>query len=261
VTDAPGHLGLDALADVLAGGRDDAHLRSCLPCTDRLAELAAADASVTAALGALPPPPLPDGLSERLAQALRDERRREQDVVRPLRRRRAAWLPTAAASAALVLAGAVGYALLDPSGTASQEVSTSAAGGAQDEGSSLPESAAGLAVPRLGTGTDWADEAVRPAAVSRLLDPADPFAGSSSAVPSGDRLDRLRDPAALAACLANLPGGGAEVLAVDYAQYAGAPAVAVVQPDAADRVRLTVVGSGCSAADPELLTSTTLPRR
>ncbi len=68
MTDSPGHLDLDALADVLAGERDDAHLRTCPPCTDRLAELAAADASVTAALGALPPPPLPDGLSERLAQ-------------------------------------------------------------------------------------------------------------------------------------------------------------------------------------------------
>ena len=67
-----GHLDLDALADVLAGERDDAHLRTCRHCTDRLGELAAADASVAGALGALPAPPLPDGLSARLAQALQE---------------------------------------------------------------------------------------------------------------------------------------------------------------------------------------------
>jgi hypothetical protein len=50
------------------------------------------------------------------------------------------------------------------------------------------------------------------------------------------------------------------VLAVDYAQYAGAPAVAVVQPADAGTVTVTVVGSGCSAADPEVLSEVRLPR-
>ena len=37
MTDPSGHLDLDALADVLAGERDDAHLPTCRSCADRLA--------------------------------------------------------------------------------------------------------------------------------------------------------------------------------------------------------------------------------
>ncbi len=259
MTDSPGHLDLDALADVLAGERDDAHLRTCPPCTDRLAELSAADASTTAALAALPAPPLPAGLSARLTRALQEERRRELATVRPLRRRPPAWLPAAAASVVLALAGAVGWSLLDLPGRGGQEAASIHAGGGQDTASE-PEAATGLAVPRTGTATDWADEASRPAALSRLLGATGPPASSATAGPSGEGLDRLRDPAALAACLAGLPGGGDDVLAVDYAQYGGAPAVAIVQPDGPDLVQVTVVGSGCSAAEPEILTGLSLPR-
>ena len=255
MTDPSGHLDLDALADVLAGERDAAHLRTCRPCADRLAELAAADVTVSAALGALPPPPLPDGLPARLARAVQEERRRELAVVRPLRRRRApAWLPAAAASAALVMAGAVGWSVLDPSAgqdSADTTASEAGGGGGQEAG---PEAASGLALPSATT--DWADEAARPAALARLLAPAD----RTAAPPAGDGLDRLRDPAALAACLAALPGGGEDVLAVDYAQHAGAPAVAVVRPADPGSVEVTVVGSGCSAGDPDLLDRAVLPR-
>jgi hypothetical protein len=265
VTDPPGHLDLDALADVLAGQRDDPHLRTCRPCTDRLAELAAADTSVSAALAALPPPALPDDLAARLSAAVQDERRRELGVVRPLRRRSPTWLPAAAASVALVLAGGVGWSLLDPSGQG-QDAATSAAestaggggeGGSGDtDDSAVPEAAAELAPPV----TDWADEASRPAAVSQLLAAAGGAADSAPALPRGDELDRLRDPAALAACLANLPAGDADVLAVDYARWAGVPAVAVVQAVDPRLVRVTVVGSSCSATDPALLGGTVLPR-
>jgi len=266
VTDPPGHLDLDALADLLAGERSDAHLRSCEPCSDRLAELAAADASVRAALGSLSAPPLPEGLSGRLATAVQEERRRELAAVRPLRRRAPTWLPAAAASVALVTAGAAGWSLLDLSGPGSQEAATSgaagdtgdetggAAGGGPDP--AAPEAATGLAAPSAPT--DWADEASRTAALTRLLEPSRPPATSAAA--PGDGLDRLRDPAALDACLSGLPGGGADVLAVEHARFAGAPAVAVVRPDRPQRVRLTVVGSGCSAAGPDVLLDTTLPR-
>ena len=259
MTDAPGHLDLDALADVLAGEREDAHLRTCAACSERLAELAAADASVTAALAALPAPPLPPGLSLRLTQAVQQERRRELAAVRPLRRRTPTWLPAVAASVVLVMAGAVGWSLLDLSGQGSTDTAASdAGGGGGQESGAAPEAATGLAVPR--TGTDWADEAARPAALARLLASADPSLGGATAVPSGDGLDRLRDPAALAACLADLPGGDDDVLAVDYAQYAGAPAVAFVQPEDPGTVQVTVVSGDCSAGDPDVLAEVVLPR-
>ena len=218
---------------------------------------------MSAALGALPPLPLPEGLAGRLARAVQQERLRELAVVRPLRRRRApAWLPAAAASAALVMAGAVGWSVLDPS--AGQDSSDSAAseatggGGGQEAAPEAgPEAASGLASPAAAT--DWADEAARSAALARLL-AAGESADSTAAAPSGDGLDRLRDPTALQACLDALPQGGDDVLAVDRAQYAGAPAVAVVQPADGGRVVLTVVGSGCSAVDPDVLDRAVLPR-
>jgi hypothetical protein len=259
VTDPPGHLDLDALADVLADERADAHLRSCRPCRDRLVELTAADASVSAALGALPAPAMPDGLSARLARAMQEERRRELATVRRLRRRPPTWLPAVAASVALVMAVGVGWSLLDLSEQGSQDAATSDAGGGQGT-SSQPEAAAGLAVPSVAAPTDWADEASRTAALTRLLEPTGSSPTSPAAVPSGDGLERLRDPAALAACLTGLPGDGEDVLALDHASFAGAPALAVVQPDGPERVRVTVVGSGCSAVDPDVLLDTTLPR-
>ena len=273
MTDAPGHLDLDALADVLAGARDDAHLDACGPCSDRLAELAAADASVAAALGALPAPPVPDGLSARLARALEDERRQEVASVRPLRRQTPAWLPAVAATVVLVTAGAVGWSVLDPSARTGQDAATSAAGGgsgsteersSDDSGRATDtavesEAATGLAMPRPAA-TDWAEDAARPAALARLLAADDPAASRATAGPPADGLERLRDPAALEACLAGLPGGDPDVLAVDYAQYAGAPAVAVVQPAEPGSVTVTVVGSTCSAADPAVLSELRLPR-
>lgn len=281
MTEAAGHLGLDALADVLAGEHDDAHLRSCGPCRDRLAELVAADAPVRAALGALPAPPLPEGLAARLAAALEDEQRqedrREQErgqqgaPVRPLRRRAPSWLPAVAASAVLVLAGAVGWSVLGLSGQGSQDAATSAAGGgsgtteeSRESGSTAadtaaPEAATGRALPRADTPTDWADEAARPAALARLLEQAD-ASGTSAAAPPDDALARLRDPAALAQCVAALPGGSGDVLAVDYAQYAGVPAVAVVQPQGTGSVTVTVVAGSCSAEDPAVLSTALLPR-
>ena len=264
MTDPSGHLDLDGLADVLAGERDDDHVRSCDLCTDRLAELAGAQDPVTAALAALPAPPLPSGLPLRLTRALQEERRRELAAVRPLRRRQRvpAWLPGVAASVALVTAGGLGWSALDLSG-GSDDSATSAAdgGGSGQESQAAPEAATGLAVPPAGT--DWADPAARPAALSRLLAATDSSAEDStaaSAVPSSDGLERLRDRAALDACLAALPGGGDDVLALDYASYAGAPALAVLQPADPGSVSVTVVGAGCSSDDPDLLDEVVVPR-
>ncbi len=303
MTHPQGHLDLDALADVLAGERDDAHLRSCDRCADRFAELAAADAQVSAALAALPAPPLPAGLSLRLTQAVQAERRQEVASVRTQRRGRPpSWLPAVAASAVLVTAGATGWALLDLSGDSGQDTAASTAagggsgqdrtseesGGADDAadgggdeaasdvaapdaaagsgtspGAASPTAATAFAAPTAATATDWAVEASRPAALARLLGLSDERDASTAddpapVAPAVSGLDRLRDPAALSACLAGLPGE--EVLAVDYASYDGVPALAVVQPDGAARVRVTVVASGCSAADPQVLQTTVVER-
>ena len=77
-------------------------------------------------------------------------------------------------------------------------------------------------------------------------------------------LQRLRDPVAREQCLVALRGDGgpgADPLALDLATYRGSPALAVVQP-AADPARLvlTVVGPGCSTADPDVLLRTTVDR-
>jgi hypothetical protein len=283
VTHPHGHLDLDGLADVLAGEGDEAHVRSCAACADALAELAAADASVTAALAALPEVPLPPGLSLRLTRALQEERRREVAAVRPQRRRAPTWLPAAAASAVLVMAGAAGWSLLGPplqEGSDQAASGTSAdsgrgpeggadgdggggAGGRAEDSATQPEAAAEMALPRPSalptatTPTDWADAAARSSALSRLLDQAGAAGPAPPASTAADGLARLRDPAALAGCIAALPAGG-DVLAVDYALYAGAPAVAVVQPGRPGLVQVTVVGSGCSAADPQVLDRTVL---
>lgn len=70
-------------------------------------------------------------------------------------------------------------------------------------------------------------------------------------------LERLRDPAALADCLAGLPPADVPdpaPVAADLASYRGAPALAVVQDDGRpDSLLLTVVAATCSRADPGVL--------
>jgi len=79
-----------------------------------------------------------------------------------------------------------------------------------------------------------------------------------------DPLARLRDPVALAGCLAVVldPANPAErPLALDYATYRGRPALAIVLPDP-DPARLSVfvVGPACSQADDDLQYFTRVPR-
>jgi hypothetical protein len=85
---------------------------------------------------------------------------------------------------------------------------------------------------------------------------------SDTTVGSADPLARLRDPAALAACLAAVTAQeGAQPLAVDEGTVRGAPALAVVLPDADPGfVQVHVVGPACSAADPATLLRTRVAR-
>ena len=276
---ATGHLDLDALADALAGERDDdPHLRTCPSCADRLAELAAAEVAVVASLATLPEPPLPDGLAERLAAALRAERASSARVV-PLRRRRPpSWLPAVAASLGVVLAGGVGMTLLRGATTGGEDAATSAAGGGAESGSTSPDSADTTSLVPTASGADYADPAQRSAVLPRVLAgtapladrvapeasrpedqdaPALPTPALTGTRPLSGALERLRDPQALADCVAALTPAdatGSAVLALDHGSYRGSPARAVVQPDRdPDRLLLTVVDPGCSAADPRTL--------
>ena len=189
---------------------------------------------------------------------------REATVV-PLddRRRRRAWVPAAAAGLVLAAGGLIGYAVVT-GGQGSVDTST-AAPGAADEAA---ESGGRAGFPTAASGLDYADAAAVTAALPTVLDgtadagrlvaappPAapDPAAAQPPAGSTVDPLARLRDPVALADCLASIldPANPAEQpLALDYATYQGRPALAVFLPDP-DPGRLSVflVGPACSRAD------------
>lgn len=274
------HLDLDALADVLAGEArtaETAHLGACASCTSRLAELQAAEARVVSVLSTLPPPPVPDDLADRLTAALAGEA--------PLRsgaasvtslpaasRRRRTWMPAAAAAVLLVSGAGIGWSLLGGAGGEDSDADTAAAGG--------PE------VVVSATGTDYADAAAVTAALPGVLAQGEVTtyssldqttaaggAGSSeqmdatarteaeapaAALSAADPLERLRTPEGLTDCLAGLQASPEEApvepLALDYATYAGAPALAVVllDPDPS-KLSVFVVGPACAQADANLL--------
>jgi hypothetical protein len=161
------------------------------------------------------------------------------------------------------MGGLVGWSVLNGSGSDSDDTATSSAqaGAARSAGDGLP---------RSDSGTDYGDDAAVRAALPGVLAgsaaaatmaaplPAPGAAQDSAASASvADPLERLREPAGLASCLAALlPPEEPDVrpLALDYATYAGAPALAVVLPDP-DPAKLSVfvVGPGCSQADDSTL--------
>lgn len=284
---APPHLDLDALADTLAGeGSGADHLASCGSCTSRLAELTAAEARVTAVLATLPPPPMPDGLAERLSAAIAAEaplRAQASTTVTPLpsREPRRRWLPAAAAAVLLASGAGIGYAVLE-------------APGGNDEGAST---AAGADLVLNASGTDYGDEAAVAAVLPQVLQgaaggevsagsvpdtarsesdsadsaAADSGAGGTSQTQSDaaatmqapamafgeDPLARLRTADGLADCLSALvppEEPDLQPLALDYAQFQGAPALAVVLPDPDPaKVSVFVVGPACAQGNEDLL--------
>jgi hypothetical protein len=144
------------------------------------------------------------------------------------------------------------------SGQSESAQSESAQDSARSEASAPSAAADGsagtLAVappPRSATGADYADEQQRAAALPRVLAGPDPAELPRSAGP----LARLRDPAALSACLSAVTAGsGVAPLALDEAVFSGAPALAVVLPssDPAEVV-VHVVGPACDGDDPDTL--------
>lgn len=286
MTETEPHLDLDALADALAGEADDAgsaHLGSCASCTSRLAELQAAEAGVLASLAALPDPPLPDGLAERLSAALAAEPplsqgARSSVTALPQRAPRRRLLPAAAAAVLLVSGAGLGYALVQGgAGDDAADTASEAAGGAAalptsssgtdygDPGAvtaALPAVLSGTAAGTAGTAMDSAAGAAKgqtqgappPADASRMAQLPAPAVAAAPV----DPLVRLRTPEGLDDCLAGvLPPDEPDLqpVALDYAQYQGAPALAIVLPDP-DPAKLSVyvVGPQCAQEDAQVLT-------
>ena len=204
----------------------------------------------------------------------------------PARRRR--WLPAAAAAAVLVLAGALAWPVLQGSGAGGADTAASGGVGGQAESADETAGAPAASAVRNQSGIDYADEAQRDATLPQVLagtatssdalaalpesaraaepvgpEPVGPESdgpaadGPASSSVAADPLARLRDPAALEDCLSALRPAGeddVEPLALDYARFSGAPALAVVLPgDAPDKLALFVVGAGCSSAGEQLL--------
>lgn len=112
--------------------------------------------------------------------------------------------------------------------------------------------APGTPAPR--TSGSLGPRAVAPSAGDQVP-PAEPD------VSAQDPLQRLRDPVAAQACLSALPSGPRVPLALDYASYAGRPAlVAVLPAPVPNAVDVVALGLGCRTGDPQLLSSTRLPR-
>lgn len=285
-SEPPPHLDLDALADVVAGEAGPthaAHLADCASCTSRLHELRAADAGVLASLSALPAPVVPADLADRLSAAFAAEPppvgTAEQPPVHAASvtalpaggvARRRSWLPAAAAAVLVVSGAGLGFSLLQ-GGAGDQNADTASSATGAEAG------AADLGVPLSASGADWSAADVASTALPQVLSGQAPpvelqeqssASGGTSNDDAGplaeDGLAALRTPEGLSACLRSLlPPDEPDLvpLAVDYAAYAGQPALAVVLPDPdPTQVSVFVVGAGCSAGDDGTLFFLRAPR-
>lgn len=266
------HLDLDALADLLAGQGDAAHLAECAGCRSALAELEQADRQVGAQLAALPAPPVPAGAEDRVLAALAAERAAAPAAPAPApvtvvpasagsspaRSRR--WLPVAggiAAAAVLVTAALLlrhgGTTGTRTAGSPGGQVARSSTGNAYaKDGKALA-----AALPGLLKG-DAPSAAAGPAGVSAPQSAT----GTSRTADAADPLAALRGNG-LAPCVAALsdPSDPGVPLALDYASFDGQPALVVVFPASApDKVDVFVVGARCNAQDADVLFFTRLDK-
>lgn len=282
------HPGDDALCDfdegLLAGTPAEAdvqsHVAGCAFCADFIALLS----STREQLAALPAVPMPADVVERIHAALATEAAvdAEQasqpaaavtslDAARSSRRSRGPrWTRGAgavAAGIALLMAGAVGFSALNSGNEKSGTISSSIEGGnsaPKSDGSGRDALAQNYTRATLADG-------VRALVTGRSAAVGVPQTKSASPQPLGTQqqdkvgppdLARLRSPAQLAACIAELTGRpGVAPLAVEYATYEGEPAVIIVLPDADPAVvQAWVVGPGCSTDNPDFRHREVVPR-
>lgn len=271
------HPSADLIADLDAGLLGDpeagdvaAHIDTCPTCRD------GADAldRVRADLAALPSPQLPADIAARLEAAL------AAAAVPSLPERRAAsasrfastraWILATAAAAVLVVAGGVGLVALRDgtgpaagsagvAGAAADRAAAKAAGGAEGglgaaTREAPPQSTVGAAAGSA-SGRDYT-AATLPPQVPAILQGSASSPGPTAPVTDGvaGALARLREPAALAACVTQLTGSTAvSPLALDYARFEGQPALIVIfaAVDDPGSVDVSVVGPGCGTTGPD----------
>ena len=278
-TTPPGdHLDLDQLADhdegLLTPGETaaaDAHLTSCPDCQQRRADIR----STRELLATVPAEPMPDSVATRIDAALAAAG--GPTTVVPFAAKRRGWrahptvagLGAAAAVAALVSALVVGRTSNHPSTDQSGPQAGPGAAAAAPPALSLP--------PSSTSGTRYTPKNVDQT-VGQLLAPQTtamlapestaspaPEAGISKATTIPTSLSRLfSSPGALEACVRGVAAGGSGLpstpLAIDFAHYAGAPAVLIVLPGLEPgRVDAWFVGPDCTSNDSHLLAYKSLP--
>lgn len=285
-----GHVDLDTLADVeegIAGTQIvvavETHLSTCAECSDRLSRLRTTRALLTT----LPAEPMPDDVRERMDTALSraaDERAR---TVVPIGSRRRRWntpalAGAAAAAAVVVLLGALVAGNVIHRGGSKANTASEAAGGTRNAspkvantaikewatGSNYTAASIPQLIPKLVTGTPpspvfGTEQTTSGADKSSGGTLSGPVGGASGAGAPGAVTARnaltqqqLRDsPAALLACAAALADGVPTTpVAVDFARYAGKPAVifALPTPGHPNLLDVWVVRSTCSSSNLDL---------
>jgi hypothetical protein len=267
------------LADDAAVSRVEAHLAECADCRALRERLA----TVTVALGSQPAPRMPEEVSSRVLAALAAEPQPVAgaavvalEQARPTRwRRLRQGLAAAAAVAAIVGVGAVGVTVFRETRVEMTAGDDAASGTAGELSSGAPPAAPGVGAPEAAfmsaTGRAYtpdnlaaaaAELATRAALLANNRPAPSRQAPDAAAGADETTLGRLRNPAVLAACVNGLTGGREVApVAVDFATYQGRPAAIIVVPAAAANVLdVFVVGPDCSAAESDLIDSTSVQR-
>lgn len=221
--------------------------------------------------------PMPAEVAERIATALEQEPHRPALSVVPKehaglrrtatrsRRRLPGWAGPAAIAAGV--AALAGFGLSQAGGTEGGDAGSGSAAEAPASAQDNAEAAPDIAAPYAGgdvqlavSGRDYRAATLASAgtpgaaralsSTSALPQREDPAAGQLASPPA---LDRLRNPAALAACIEAIaeahPPGVTDVEVVDLASFEGSPAVVVFFTDRSGARWVWASGPDCGVAD------------
>ncbi|MBO0828117.1 MAG: zf-HC2 domain-containing protein [Streptosporangiales bacterium] len=264
------HVDTDTLADHAEGVLDperDArvrgHLSSCAQCRDVVDQLH----GVSTMLASLPPPSIPDDVSARIEASIAQLQHERAGYVPGARSAVSApkrsWFTNLFAGRPQLLAGAAVLivGLIFTGGYLATALnSNDNTPGATQTG--LPTGKA--SVPMI-TGRAYRSGTLAAQARALVADrqKADYTPNPAASRALGGEVRRLQDRNALAGCVTAVTNGRPDrIVAVDLGQYNGKPAAIVVMttPAADDRYQVAVVGPGCSAANPQIITRTTIAK-
>lgn len=276
---AANHLSLDALAELEEGIASDAgaltsHLDGCAVCRERAGQLRAS----RALLSALPPEPMPADVASRIEAALAAEPAPAAafsprgDIV-PLRGRRTWWRgPNIAAAAAGVAVLALGAALLIGHLGSKSPAESAAKNGNRPATGPLGAATAPNPLKQWQTGRDYNLTNLAALATGIVIGDPPPFPGaqtqagaqpspspatrSNSLAAASYSRDALRDPAIVYACAALLASHPVQPIAIDYANFNGAPADILVLPglsNPATKLAVYIIPTACSDSAPDLV--------